>query len=326
MSVWPQHRQASVIVRFSRESREATEPKTFGCSQSKRNDWRVKIYPERVNSSTGYVSPTMKMVLYHLPVHQTRLTEVTVQLDADEVVIRESVNTLLKADNSEWSSVYVKMFVPLTGKQDAAIIVKYEVDKETGQRGCICSACKNEPHLSPLTPTTTLADDYHRLFVSRESSDVVFAVAEEEIPAHKLVLTTRLPYFERLFASGMRESRTNRIVVDDIDACAFKEVLKFIYCGVFPKDIDSSAGIYLPIAEKYGIQELKEKSSRALRLGIRTENVIERVIMAHLVQCSSLKETCFCYLKKQPALGSDTLEPLKAYPDLLIDYMSFKSS
>ena len=122
----------------------------------------------------------------------------------------------------------------------------------------------------------------------------------------------------------MRESRTNRIVIDDIDAPTFKKILKFIYCGDFPKDIDSSAEVYLPIADKYGIQELKDKCARALGQGLTTENVIERVILAHLLHCSSLKEKCFRFLKAQPALDAQALQPLKAHPDLLIDFMCFK--
>ena len=157
---------------------------------------------------------------------------------------------------------------------------------------------------------------------SPESSDVVFAVAGEDIPAHKVILATRLPYFKVLFASGMRESGTNRVVVDDIDALTFKAVLKFIYCGDFPEDVGTSAEVYLPIADKYGIPELKEEAARAMEQGITKENVVERVILAHLMQCPSLKNRCFLYLKTQPPLSAEALAPLKSHPDLMFDYMT----
>ena len=54
-----------------------------------------------------------------------------------------------------------------------------------------------------LHPQQTLARDFEKLFLSNASSDIVFVVGEEEIPAHKLILTTRIPYFEHLFASGI---------------------------------------------------------------------------------------------------------------------------
>ena len=55
-----------------------------------------------------------------------------------------------------------------------------------------------------LQQQNNLGDDFEKLFLSSASSDIVFVVGEEEIPAHKLVLTTRLPYFEHLFASGSK--------------------------------------------------------------------------------------------------------------------------
>ena len=122
----------------------------------------------------------------------------------------------------------------------------------------------------------------------------------------------------------MRESTSNRIDLEDVDPASFKEVLKFIYCGNLPVDINSAAEAYLPIADKYGVLELKEMSARVLEQGITAENVIERVILAHLLQCPSLKKRCLHFLKEQPALDAQALQPLKAHPDLLIDYMSYK--
>lgn len=144
------------------------------------------------------------------------------------------------------------------------------------------------------------------------------------------VLATHFPYVKSLFASGMFESTTNCVFVDDIDAPAFKEVLKFIYCDDFLENIDASAEVYLPIADRYGLLELKERSTSALGQGITIENVIERVILPHLKQFPSLKNRCLRYLKALPdpaqALSAEALEPLKAYPDLLVDHMRCKPS
>ena len=100
-------------------------------------------------------------------------------------------------------------------------------------------------------------------------------------------------------------------------------MLKFLYCGDFPHDISLSPEVYLPIAEKYGIEELKEKAARWMERGIANENVIERVILAHLMRCSSLKKACFRHLKMQPPLSAEALEPLKSHPDVLIDYIRY---
>ena len=108
---------------------------------------------------------------------------------------------LPETDKENWSTVFMTGFHPIADEQDATILVEYEVEKETGGSKCLCSACENDSPLD-LSPSTSLNDDFRRLFLSPESSDVIFIVGEEKIPAHKLVLTTRVPYFQRLFASS----------------------------------------------------------------------------------------------------------------------------
>ena len=66
----------------------------------------------------------------------------------------------------------------------------------------LTSRLLNPPLKAVLQPRDLLAHDFDKLLLSSASSDVVFVVGEEEIPAHKLVLNTRLPYFEQLFSSG----------------------------------------------------------------------------------------------------------------------------
>jgi len=318
MSSRPQPRQDSFTVMLAPES--SSSYIGFGCGWGR---WRVGITKNPIIDSTN-----MGIQLNHFSKHMIRIWEVSIKLDKDQ-------RTLVECFDLNPPPILFR--IRSSGfPQLATVEVKYVVEKDSGDESCdcpICSFCEGE---SPLTeessvaeelrpsPLITLSDDFRRLCLSPEFSDVVFAVAGEEIPAHKLVLTTRLPYFKSLFASGMRESTTNRVVVDDIDAPAFKQVLKFIYCGDIPEDIDSSAEVYLPIAEKYGLEELGERSAEAMERVITTDNVIERLILAHLFQLPSLKQSCFRFLQAQPALSANAYEPLKAHPDLLVDYMRYK--
>ena len=195
MSMWPQHRQVKVSVKLDSSKKEMR----FGCSQSKRKDWRLQISPMQDGKS-------MKIMLHHSPIHQTRIKEVTIILDIDEHVIKKPLDLKLNLDNdTQWLVVYNEKMAILEDKQNFSLFVKYEVDKDTGSAVCICSACQVDrflPGKPPLSPLITLGNDFRRLFLSELFSDVVFAIGEEKIPAHKVVLATRLPYFERLFASG----------------------------------------------------------------------------------------------------------------------------
>ena len=162
--------------------------------------------------------------------------------------------------------------------------------------------------------------DFEKLFLDEESSDVAFEIGEEVIPAHKLILKARVPAFERMFASGMREANSGRIRIDDADAAAFKQVLKFIYSGKFPEELNDNADLVLPISDKYGIEDLKVVCAAALKGRICRENVVHTLTLAHIHCCSDLKMECFKRLRGfKTSLDPGDLEILTPYTDLMIE-------
>ena len=118
----------------------------------------------------------------------------------------------------------------------------------------------------------------------------------------------------------MRESVSNRVSIEDIDAATLKQLLRYVYCGQMPEDLDKSPERFLPAAEKYNIQALKAASVATMIKNVRVENVVEYVVMAHLFQCSDLQTECLQRLKKwKKSLSGDTLELLKSHPNLLLE-------
>ena len=67
----------------------------------------------------------------------------------------------------------------------------------------------------------------------------------------------------------MQEKTTKRIPIVDTDSQTFKRILKFVYSGQYPDDLESTEDALLPVAEKYGIQELKDACVLALKAGFR---------------------------------------------------------
>ncbi|XP_066301778.1 kelch-like protein 26 [Branchiostoma lanceolatum] len=63
--------------------------------------------------------------------------------------------------------------------------------------------------------------------------DVTVVAGEEEFRAHSTVLAYGSDYFRRLFASGMKESRDNRVELKDpsVTAVGFRLLLNFLYSG-----------------------------------------------------------------------------------------------
>jgi len=213
-----------------------------------------------------------------------------------------------------------KVLVPIERIQrddhdDLDIEVTYRVNAST-------PTAPQPPTPIPLPPPAwvSFSADFEKLFLDEESSDVAFEIGEEVIPAHKLILKARVPAFERMFASGMREANSGRIRIDDANAAAFKQVLKFIYSGKFPEELNDNADLVLPISDKYGIEDLKVVCAAALKGRICRENVVHTLTLAHIHCCSDLKMECFKRLRGfKTSLDPGDLEILTPYTDLMIE-------
>ena len=149
---------------------------------------------------------------------------------------------------------------------------------------------------SPSQSLLSLSADMEKLFFLREeTADMKFLFGDDVVvPAHKWVLATRVPYFERLFASGMREATTHEIPIEDSEAKPFVGMLRFIYCGQLLDD--TPADSIIPLADKYGILELKEACALALTKILSKENAVKILYLADLHQCMKLRSFCITRL------------------------------
>jgi len=183
----------------------------------------------------------------------------------------------------------------------------------------------SQPPSRPSLPLTvrSLLSDFKKLLFSSDLSDVTFRIGDESIPAHQLILRTRVPYFERLFVSGMKETISKVITVEDFDFADFKEFLKFVYSGELPEKLETSPKVYLLMADKYDVQDLKESCSLAFRKKLTFSNVIDTLILAHTYHCPLLKERCFRGLRKEwkAKMAKESFAPLKPHPELMLEFI-----
>ena len=171
----------------------------------------------------------------------------------------------------------------------------------------------------------SLQEDWKALFISGKASDVSFVIGDEIIPAHKSVLIARVPFFDKMFASGMSEAESGVVKIDDdaVDAATYKECLQFIYTDILPSNLDENAASLLPLADKYDLPVLRGACEAALKKGLLKENVCQLLILADLFHCSSLKESCLRHIKTWgKSLDKSTMDNLKPYPDLLIEVIT----
>merc|ERR1712183_543830 len=92
--------------------------------------------------------------------------------------------------------------------------------------------------------------------------------------------------------SGTEKSQSGRIEIKDVNVDCFYRVLKFIYSGELPEDLDRYPAEYLPIADKYEIEDLRLACSEHLKKLLRPSSVVYIMIMAEMYACPDLKKAC----------------------------------
>jgi len=92
--------------------------------------------------------------------------------------------------------------------------------------------------------------------VVKQGTDVEFLVGKEVFGAHRHLLSARSPVFAAMLKSGMNESLTGKIRIDDLDSTTFFHFLKFLYTG----EVENSGKTkkLFPAADKYQVKTLMD--------------------------------------------------------------------
>lgn len=132
--------------------------------------------------------------------------------------------------------------------------------------------------------------------MNAKHSDVSFVVENTKIPAHKMLLSVRSPYFEKLFSGGFAEATQHEIKLEaPLDA--FNVILRFIYTGCMSLtalNVDQIIDVHA-LADLYNL-ELKERIQKYLATILTVENCIKILNAASLYSLGDLNQTCLAFL------------------------------
>jgi speckle-type POZ protein len=140
------------------------------------------------------------------------------------------------------------------------------------------------------------------------------------------------------FFGHMKETSSQRVEINDIDAVVFKPLLDFIYTD-YVEDFDQLesdrqhepvailAQHLLAAADKYGLDRLKEICEGKLSEGITVDTAATTLALAEQHNCPKLKVKCVEFIVSTPAildavLATDGYKHMEAscpmvLPDLL---------
>lgn len=173
------------------------------------------------------------------------------------------------------------------------------------------------PELSPkllerlLLPRSTMPNLFGSQllagFSNEKFSDLVLAVNDPEtgehadIPVHKLVLTSRSPYFRALCLGGMAES-AQKVISVEAPIGAFKLILEFLYSYEVPYDRIAEHIIDLfVLASRFQVAKLQSTLENLLIFNLAPENVGAILHVAQEQSAQELATQCLKYIQDHPA-------------------------
>jgi speckle-type POZ protein len=157
-------------------------------------------------------------------------------------------------------------------------------------------------------PSSNLHQHLGELLRSGTGSDVVFVVSGESFAAHKNILAARSPVLMAEFFGHMREASARRVVIEDMEAEAFKAMLHFVYTDTVPEldlELDAVAAMaqhLLAAADRYGLDRLKVICESKLSGGITVDTVATTLALAEQHNCSHLKAKCVEFMVSTPEI------------------------
>jgi speckle-type POZ protein len=163
-----------------------------------------------------------------------------------------------------------------------------------------------------------LHQDLGELLGKATGSDVVLVVSGETFAAHKAILASRSPVFMAQFFGPMKETRSERVEIMDMEAAVFRAMLRFIYTDMVPELERQEDGVViaqhlLAAADRYGLDRLKSMCEDKLCDGTRVETAATTLALAEQHGCPKLKARCVEFI----AANLDDVMATEGYKHLM---------
>ena len=128
-----------------------------------------------------------------------------------------------------------------------------------------------------------------------------------------------------MFTQDFIESRTRVVEIKDTKPQVFKQLLQYIYTGKAPEiEREGMAHELIVVADKYGVESLKEECANVLIKNLKVENASRTLITAHLHSSSKLHESTLFFMSqhsKAVCSRPDWMDLMKTYPELCFQAM-----
>lgn len=262
------------------------------CIDNIESKWQLQFYPQ--GPSTSLLSRTLpgrtSIYLEHLSEMIMRTNIVfSIAKDGKDVYVKDAgEHTFTKSINrcGYKSYIYVESLTnevrhSILDDDKLTIICEITVkesDLKDAQTNAKCSECSLE-----------LQQDLAKLIDEEKSSDVIFKFPDNnELHAHKSILSSRSAYFAAIFDHDMSEKKCSIVEITDVPHDVFKEMFKFLYVGKVD-NIKEMADELLIDSNKYCLDGLKALCENSITYNLAIENAFRYLTLASAHNAASLK-------------------------------------
>ncbi|XP_073823393.1 protein roadkill-like [Musca autumnalis] len=163
-------------------------------------------------------------------------------------------------------------------------------------------------------------EDMGKLLCSGKFSDVILMVEQQELKAHKNILSMRSEVFEAMFEhESMMENTSNRVEINDMEYSVVHEMLTFIYTNEAPNIEDMAMELFVA-ADKYSLKKLKTKCELLLNRQMTCDTALTTLILADRHNSDVLKLRTIHFIKTNLAKimkTEDWQTMIGRYPQLI---------
>ncbi|XP_038056677.1 actin-binding protein IPP-like [Patiria miniata] len=139
-----------------------------------------------------------------------------------------------------------------------------------------------------------LLDGLACLRADSQFCDIELCVGKSKYQAHRAVLSACSPYFQGMFASGMREAHQDSVDILGIDPHVLQLLLDFMYTGYVQVEADTVQDL-LSAADMLQLQGVVTICCSFLKTQLHPSNCLGILRFARSHACDDLAATCLAY-------------------------------
>ena len=222
-----------------------------------------------------------------------------------------------------------KQFIPST---DAQKIVKNEEWWEVvlSMKRSICSKCTHQNWMQIVMRSLPISNAQchfpsHNLYIHLKSksmegqaiilnqiasflengalADIQFHINDTILPAHSLIVSGACPVLAAMIFNNFQEESTRIITITDASLEVFKQFLRYLYTGnILDGEKEVMAADLFVLADKYGVESLKEECAVCLVEQLSVMNAVDTLIIAHLHSSTTLYDETISFMSRNASV------------------------